>query len=180
MLTLKHVTKTKTLLLPQSLALDHALLATAAAAPPPPPSAAPFPHAAAGPRPRRPQHEGARAFLCRVVPVQQEPLFDRIFEILGSSPDGRGPPDLALSLLGFRLTERLVLDVLDYRSRRHGGVLPCLKFFDWAGCQHGFYYTRATFHAIFKILSTAKLMSLMIDSLAVPPAGEQLREGGRG
>ncbi|XP_039158708.1 pentatricopeptide repeat-containing protein At1g71210, mitochondrial [Eucalyptus grandis] len=93
-------------------------------------------------------------------------VFDRIFEILGSGPDdGRGTPDSALSRLGLRLTERLVLDVLDYGTRRHGGVLPCLKFFDWAGRQRGFYHTRATFHAIFKILSTAKLMSLMIEFL---------------
>ncbi|XP_030522328.2 pentatricopeptide repeat-containing protein At1g71210, mitochondrial isoform X2 [Rhodamnia argentea] len=169
MLTLKHVTKTRTLLLPQSLALDHALLATAAAAPPPPPPSA-------DPLLRAPQRAGipGAALSTRELVLSfaewfqssKNSLFDRIFEILGSSPDdGGGPPDSALSRLGLHLTERLVLDVLDYGSRRHGGVLPCLKFFDWAGHQRGFYHTRATFHAIFKILSTAKLMSLMIDFL---------------
>lgn len=44
-------------------------------------------------------------------------------------------------------------------------MLACLKFFDWAGRQPGFYHTRATFHAIFKILSRAKLMPLMLDFL---------------
>ncbi|KAI3414616.1 uncharacterized protein J3R85_016026, partial [Psidium guajava] len=168
MLTLKHVTKTRTLLLPQSLALDHALLATAAAAPPPPPSAAPSLHA-----PQRARVPGATLSTRELVlsfaewfRSSKNPLFDRIFEILGSSPDdGHGPPDSALSRLGLRLTECLVLDVLHYGSRRHGGVLPCLKFFDWAGRQRGFYHTRATLHAIFKILSTAKLMSLTIDFL---------------
>ncbi|KAF8009439.1 hypothetical protein BT93_J0431 [Corymbia citriodora subsp. variegata] len=168
MLALKHVSKTRALLLPQSLALDHhALLATAAAAPPPPPPpAASLLHA--------PQRAGGAALSTRELVLSfaewfqssKNSLFDRIFEILGSSPvDGRGPPDSALSRLGLRLTERFVLDVLDYGTRRHGGVLPCLKFFDWAGRQRGFYHTRATFHAIFKILSTAKLMSLMIDFL---------------
>lgn len=94
------------------------------------------------------------------------PLLETIFEILRSSEGvedqgSRTEADLALSKLNLRLNERLVLDVLNYGK----DVLSCLKFFDWAGRQPGFYHSRATFHAIFKILSKAKLMSLMIDFL---------------
>ncbi|PSR86730.1 Pentatricopeptide repeat-containing protein [Actinidia chinensis var. chinensis] len=98
-------------------------------------------------------------------------LLDRIFEILvGGGGGGRGQEtissrqsaDLALSLLGLRLSEALVLEVLNYGKK---DVLSCLKFFDWAGRQVGFHHTRATFNAIFKILSRAKLMSLMLDFL---------------
>ncbi|KAM7503248.1 hypothetical protein LguiB_002152 [Lonicera macranthoides] len=85
-------------------------------------------------------------------------LFDQIFDILDSKEDG---VDIALSRLNLRLSETLVLEVLNYRK----DVLSCLKFFDWAGRQKGFYHTRATYYAIFKILSRAKLMSLMLDFL---------------
>lgn len=71
--------------------------------------------------------------------------------------------DLALSSLGLRLNEEFVLEVLNYGKRQD--VLSCLKFFDWAGRQPGFHHTRATFHAIFKILSKAKVMPLMLDFL---------------
>lgn len=104
-------------------------------------------------------------------------LLDRIFDILGGGGGldiggggaaasdaafpSRNSADLALSQLGLRLSEAFVLEVLNYGK----DVLSCLKFFDWAGRQPGFYHTRATFNAIFKILSRAKLMSLMLDFL---------------
>ncbi|KAB1227411.1 hypothetical protein CJ030_MR1G020864 [Morella rubra] len=92
-------------------------------------------------------------------------LLDRIFAILDTRGNddsaSRRAADLALSQLGFRLSEAFVLEVLRYGK----DVLSCLKFFDWAGRQPGFYHTRATFHAIFKILSKAKLMSLMLEFL---------------
>ncbi|KAI3784289.1 hypothetical protein L1987_43386 [Smallanthus sonchifolius] len=99
-----------------------------------------------------------------------DPFLDRILEILSSHASNgenedfvsqREATDVALSRLNLRLTESLVLDVLYYGK----DVLSCLKFFDWAGRQPGFHHTRATFNAIFKILSKAKLMSLMLDYL---------------
>ncbi|XP_076896432.1 pentatricopeptide repeat-containing protein At1g71210, mitochondrial-like [Bidens hawaiensis] len=98
------------------------------------------------------------------------PFLDRILEILrshtntnenGDFASQREAADVALSQLNLCLTESLVLDVLYYDK----DVLSCLKFFDWAGRQPGFHHTRATFSAIFKILSKAKLMSLMLDYL---------------
>lgn len=101
------------------------------------------------------------------------PFLDRILEILSSHASIKGvgenedflsqreATDVALSRLNLRLTESLVLDVLYYGK----DVLSCIKFFDWAGRQPGFHHTRATFNAIFKILSRAKLMSLMLDYL---------------
>ncbi|KAL6008292.1 hypothetical protein ACLOJK_033798 [Asimina triloba] len=90
-------------------------------------------------------------------------LFDRIFKIL-TTHDDAAAAGAALSGLNLRLTEHLVLGVL-----RHGRqqVLPCLKFFDWAGHQRGFRHTSATFHAIFKILSRARLLSVIFDWLEV-------------
>uniref|UniRef100_A0A5B7CA36 Pentacotripeptide-repeat region of PRORP domain-containing protein n=1 Tax=Davidia involucrata TaxID=16924 RepID=A0A5B7CA36_DAVIN len=96
---------------------------------------------------------------------RNNPLIDRIFEILGANNGdddlSRQSADIALSRLGLRLSEALVLEVLNYGK----DVLSCLKFFDWAGRQPGFHHTRVTFIAIFKILSRAKLMSLMLDFL---------------
>lgn len=93
------------------------------------------------------------------------PLLERIFEILKDQVDddlaSRRLAHLALSQLGLRLSETFVLDVLYYGK----DVLSCLKFFDWAGRQPGYHHTRATFNAIFKILSRAKLMSLMLEFL---------------
>ncbi|KAK4275805.1 hypothetical protein QN277_018826 [Acacia crassicarpa] len=92
----------------------------------------------------------------------------RIYEILdgrGSDEDGDDltlhATDLALKNLGLRLTESFVLEVLAYGR----DVLSCLKFFDWAGRQPGFFHTRATYTAIFKILSKAELMTVMFDFL---------------
>ncbi|XP_071710525.1 pentatricopeptide repeat-containing protein At1g71210, mitochondrial [Rutidosis leptorrhynchoides] len=107
--------------------------------------------------------------------TNRNPFIERILEILSSNgnidrsmtgddvnfvsqPEA---VDMALSRLNLRLTEELVLDVLFYGK----DVLSCLKFFDWAGRQPGFHHTRATFNAIFKILSRAKLFSLMLDYL---------------
>lgn len=90
---------------------------------------------------------------------------DRIYEILSThdaivdSSVPRTSADLALSQLGLRLSEGFVLEVLNYGK----DVVSCLKFFDWAGRQPGFHHTRATFNAIFKILSRAKQTSLMLD-----------------
>ncbi|KAI4308260.1 hypothetical protein L6164_031353 [Bauhinia variegata] len=91
-------------------------------------------------------------------------LFDRIYEILSAHAadyGGQAAADLDLSRLGLRLNEAFVLEVLRYGK----DVFSCLKFFDWAGRQPGFSHTRSTFYAIFKILSRAKLMPVMIDFL---------------
>ncbi|KAK4789816.1 hypothetical protein SAY86_017120 [Trapa natans] len=93
-------------------------------------------------------------------------VFSRIFEILSadSGPDNSAS-DHALLLLNLPLSESFVLDVLLDGRRRLSGVLLCLKFFDWAGRQPRFYHTRATFHAMFKILSMNKPESHMMDFL---------------
>ncbi|KAL8154378.1 hypothetical protein V2J09_012138 [Rumex salicifolius] len=95
----------------------------------------------------------------------KNPLLDRIFEILSSRDEedvsSVRSADFALAKLNLRLSELFVLEVLRYGT----DVLACLKFFDWAGRQRGFQHSRATFHAIFKILSRAKLMPLMLDFL---------------
>ena len=100
-------------------------------------------------------------------------LLDQIFLILNTqqlhndSDDlaSRRSADLSLSQLNLRLSESFVLDVLNYGKGRGNHVLSSLKFFDWVGRQPGFHHTRATFHAIFKILSKAQLMSLLLDFL---------------
>lgn len=91
---------------------------------------------------------------------QRNPLFDRIFEILRTQEGSS--VDLALSGLNLRVTQTLVLDILNYEKK---DILSCLKFFDWAGRQPGFYHTRCTFNAIFRMISKAKLMNLMLDLL---------------
>lgn len=88
-------------------------------------------------------------------------LFDQIHRICSSSDDN---PDAALSFLHLRLSEDFVLRLL-HHHRHSDNLLPCLVFFDWAGRQPGFHHTRATYHAIFKILSRAKLMSVLLDWL---------------
>ncbi|KAL1814105.1 hypothetical protein ACET3Z_024170 [Daucus carota] len=88
------------------------------------------------------------------------PSMDRIYVILNNTDDAV-VIDSELMKLDLRLNERFVLDVLSCGE----DVLSCLKFFDWAGRQRGFEHTRATFYAIFKILSKAKLMTLMTDFL---------------
>ncbi|PIN00761.1 hypothetical protein CDL12_26735 [Handroanthus impetiginosus] len=91
---------------------------------------------------------------------RKKPLYDRIFEILRTQDEPS--LDSALSRFNLRLSESLILDVLKYGKE---DVLSCLKFFDWAGRRQGFHHTRVTFNAIFRILSKAKLMSLMLDFL---------------
>ncbi|KAK2654151.1 hypothetical protein Ddye_014007 [Dipteronia dyeriana] len=96
-------------------------------------------------------------------------LFDRIFNILkthnDTDVDARNAADTTLSNLNLRLSESFVLDVLNYGHRNGFDLLSCLKFFDWAGRQPGFQHTRSTFYAVFKILSKARLMSVMLDFL---------------
>ncbi|KAK1551410.1 hypothetical protein Q3G72_035132 [Acer saccharum] len=96
-------------------------------------------------------------------------LFDRIFDILkthnDTDADARNAADTALSNLNLRLSESFVLEVLKYGHRNGFDVLSCLKFFDWAGRQPSFQHTRSTFYAVFKILSKARLMSVMLDFL---------------
>ncbi|CAJ1971204.1 unnamed protein product [Sphenostylis stenocarpa] len=95
--------------------------------------------------------------------LELDPLVHRIYEILAASGDN-DDCSAALSYLSLPLSERFVLRVL-----RHGAacseILPCLKFFDWAGRQPNFHHTRATFVAIFHILSGANLKSLVLDFL---------------
>uniref|UniRef100_A0A1J3D5V9 Pentatricopeptide repeat-containing protein n=1 Tax=Noccaea caerulescens TaxID=107243 RepID=A0A1J3D5V9_NOCCA len=96
--------------------------------------------------------------------LQSHQLIEQISHIL-RAPSNEGDDRafyLHLSGLRLRLTERFVLDVLNHiRS----DIFSCLKFFDWAARQRGFHHTRATFHAIFKILRSAKHVSIMTDFL---------------
>ncbi|KAI3843833.1 hypothetical protein MKX03_010672 [Papaver bracteatum] len=102
---------------------------------------------------------------------------DRIYEILVAR-DGRR--DIELSRLGLKINEELVLKVFKHCLDKKKGkivtdknsegnkteeVFACLKFFDWAGRQHGFTHTRTTFNAIFKILTKEKLMDVMLSFL---------------
>ncbi|KAL8456554.1 hypothetical protein ACS0TY_034683 [Phlomoides rotata] len=91
---------------------------------------------------------------------QRNPLYDRIFEILRTQEGSSA--DLALSGFNLHLTEPLVLAILNYEKK---DILSCLKFFDWAGRQPGFFHTRATFYSIFRMISKAKLTNLMLDLL---------------
>ncbi|KAG4962064.1 hypothetical protein AAZX31_14G038100 [Glycine max] len=91
-----------------------------------------------------------------------DPLLNRIHQIL-SSPDDEDF-SAALSALRLPLSERLVLRVLCHGVARRD-ILPCLKFFDWAGRQPHFHHTRATFVSIFKILARADLKPLVLEFL---------------
>ncbi|KDP34515.1 hypothetical protein JCGZ_11065 [Jatropha curcas] len=88
-------------------------------------------------------------------------LLDLIFDILSRQDE---VDEIALSQLGLRVTESLVLEVLNYGFLK-GDIFSSLKFFDWAGHQCGFYHTRATYQAVFKILSKSKHMRVMLDYL---------------
>lgn len=92
---------------------------------------------------------------------RKNPVCDRIFEILRTQDDITA--EISMSRLKIRLSEALILDVLNYEKNKD--VLSCLKFFDWAGRQPGFHHTSSTYNAIFRILSKAKLMSLMVEFL---------------
>uniref|UniRef100_A0A1D1XF30 Pentatricopeptide repeat-containing protein At1g71210 n=1 Tax=Anthurium amnicola TaxID=1678845 RepID=A0A1D1XF30_9ARAE len=109
---------------------------------------------------------------------------DRVFDALARCGDADDAAvDGALTALRLRLNEALVIQVLrhspcpssaaaaaaarDPRAAACGNnfLLLRLKFFDWAGRQHGFRHTRATYHAIFRRLSRARLMSVVVDWL---------------
>ncbi|MQL88210.1 hypothetical protein Taro_020766 [Colocasia esculenta] len=111
-------------------------------------------------------------------------IFDNIFDVLASrSGADDAALDRALSALNLRLDEALVIQVLHHspspssaaaaaaaRDPRgdlggDGFLLLRLRFFDWAGRQRGFRHTRATYHAIFRLLSRARLMSVVVDWL---------------
>ncbi|KAM7271794.1 hypothetical protein ACFE04_031008 [Oxalis oulophora] len=110
----------------------------------------------------------------KVVPVDifkewftsrnNNPVNDKIFKILNTSQND-AVLDASLSKLNLRLSERTVLDILQYVSITKGDVLSCLKFFDYAGRQPNFHHTRVTFNQMFKILSTSDVMSFMLDLL---------------
>ncbi|XP_031502424.1 pentatricopeptide repeat-containing protein At1g71210, mitochondrial [Nymphaea colorata] len=105
-------------------------------------------------------------FKSGTVPAAPRPLWkwtvdadvDRICGVLALGEVGM---DSALSALGVRLNEECVLKVL--RAQRE--VLPALQFFDWAGRQRGYRHSRNCYHAIFKMLSRARLMTVMLDWL---------------
>ncbi|KAI6700740.1 hypothetical protein NL676_015064 [Syzygium grande] len=102
MLSLERVTKTRALLLPQPLVLDHALLAAAAAAAPQhsAPSLLHAPQRAGVPDAALSTRELVLSF-AEWFRSGNNSLFDRIFEILGSSPDdGRGPARLGALVAG--------------------------------------------------------------------------------
>lgn len=92
--------------------------------------------------------------------ARRNPLFDSIFEILSTQEgfDAFG----SLRSLNLRLTESLVLDVLNY-GKTHWDVFYCVRFFDWAGRQREFSHTRATFHAMFQILYKAESSWAILD-----------------
>ncbi|GAU32154.1 hypothetical protein TSUD_68250 [Trifolium subterraneum] len=89
-----------------------------------------------------------------------DPLILQIYQILSSTDDFSS----SLSSLSLPLTPDFVIRVL-----RHGAdnndILSCLKFFDWAGHQPRFHHNRATFIAIFRILTRANLIPLVVDFL---------------
>ncbi|XP_074308395.1 pentatricopeptide repeat-containing protein At1g71210, mitochondrial [Silene latifolia] len=90
--------------------------------------------------------------------TSKNPNFDRIFDVLNS----KNGEDLTKLDLGLNLSQTFVLDMIRYKS---DDVLSCLKFFDWAGRQSNFRHSRATYVAIFKILSKANLNIMMQDLL---------------
>lgn len=91
---------------------------------------------------------------------RKAPLYDSIFETLNTH-DGASSESV-LSRFNVRLTQTLVIEFLNYKG---SDVLSCLKFFDWAGRQPGFFHTRATFNAIFRVIKKAKMTDLMLDFL---------------
>ncbi|XP_045821186.1 pentatricopeptide repeat-containing protein At1g71210, mitochondrial [Trifolium pratense] len=90
-----------------------------------------------------------------------DPLLLQIYKILSSGGDDFSS---SLSSLSLPLTPEFVISVL-----RHGGdnndIQSCVKFFDWAGRQPRFHHTRATFVAIFRILTHADHIPCVVDFL---------------
>ncbi|KAJ4838987.1 hypothetical protein Tsubulata_017392 [Turnera subulata] len=109
-------------------------------------------------------------------PWSEEALVEEIFRILSAHEEER-EFSVNLSRLGFRVTESLVLRVLscahpttttpqsNKADTENDVIYSCVKFFDWAGRQPEFVHTRSTYHAIFKILATAKQMTVLLDYL---------------
>ncbi|MED6114911.1 hypothetical protein PIB30_085138 [Stylosanthes scabra] len=101
--------------------------------------------------------------------VTRHTLITRIFQILSASDSSSSHNDAAVDAALDALTlpplnEPFVLTVL-HHGASDGHVLPCLRFFDWAGRQPNFHHTRGTFSAIFRILARARLMPLILDFL---------------
>eukprot|EP01018_Ginkgo_biloba_P025004 Gb_27824 [translate_table: standard] len=78
-----------------------------------------------------------------------------------SQGDRGAETENALRQLHVNLTEECVVNVLKLQK----DVLPGLKFFDWAGKQTGYCHTRAAYYTIFKMLSRAKLTTVMLNWL---------------
>ncbi|KAJ6849962.1 pentatricopeptide repeat-containing protein, mitochondrial [Iris pallida] len=101
-------------------------------------------------------------------------LMDQIYYHLASSPDVASL-DSSLSSLGLRLSEPLVLRALSHRpspSAVPAGsnlLLLRLKFFDWSGRLKPplspYRHTRSAYHAVFRLLSRARLASVVLDWL---------------
>ncbi|CAN6486394.1 unnamed protein product [Victoria cruziana] len=105
-------------------------------------------------------------FKSGTVPAAPRPLWKwtvdaDVERICGVLDLGEVGMDAALSALEVRLNEECVLKVL--RAQRE--VLPALQFFDWAGRQRAYRHSRNCYHAIFKMLSRARLMTVMLDWL---------------
>ncbi|KAL6198975.1 hypothetical protein ACLB2K_028763 [Fragaria x ananassa] len=91
---------------------------------------------------------------------QRRNLGRRLYSLMIMGMSKARKPDFALALLEEMREKGNVpsnncYEVLRYGSEKEQDVLSCLKFFDWVGRQRSFRHTRATFNAIFKILSRA-------------------------
>ncbi|XP_010934877.1 pentatricopeptide repeat-containing protein At1g71210, mitochondrial [Elaeis guineensis] len=97
---------------------------------------------------------------------------DRIYAALAGAPD-ESSLDATFDRLRIPLSESLVLQTL--RHRPHPAVTPPsapllllrLRFFDWSGHQPGYRHSRAAYHAVFRLLSRARLVSVVLDWLRI-------------
>ncbi|KAJ6835071.1 putative pentatricopeptide repeat-containing protein [Iris pallida] len=99
---------------------------------------------------------------------------DQIYFHLASSPDAASL-DSSMSSLGLRLSEPLVLRALSHRPSPSAVppgsnlLLLRLKFFDWSGRLKPplspYRHTRSAYHAVFRLLSRARLASVVLDWL---------------
>ncbi|KAG1360946.1 pentatricopeptide repeat-containing protein, mitochondrial [Cocos nucifera] len=95
---------------------------------------------------------------------------DQIYAALAGAPD-ESSLDAAFDRLRIPLSESLVLQTL--RHRPHPAVAPPstpllllrLRFFDWSGRQPGYRHSRAAYHAVFRLLSRARFVSVVLDWL---------------
>ncbi|RHN57505.1 putative pentatricopeptide [Medicago truncatula] len=93
--------------------------------------------------------------------LSNDPLLLRIHQFLSSKNDFSA----LFTSLNIPLTTPLVLRVLHHVSYNND-IQSCLKFFDWAGRQPRYTHTRATFTAIFRMLTTrAHLMPMLFEIL---------------